>query len=93
MEYILKNKWCQGKLCDKAASNKGVMRGAEICHSKKDNLANTLYSCQKRTETTHSLFSRLATPFYKTQSFLQAVQGSYFICSFPGSAEVSVGAR
>ena len=46
----------------------------------------------KRTETTCSLFSGLSVPFNKIQGFPQAVQGSYFICSLSGSAEVSVGA-
>lgn len=75
MEYVLKNKRYQGKLYDKAVSNKGVRRGGEICRSEKDNLANPLYSCMKRTETTRSLFSRLSVPFDKIQGFPQAVQG------------------
>lgn len=48
MEYILKNKRCQGKLYNKAVGNKGGMRGGEICHLEKKTLAVSLYPYQEK---------------------------------------------
>ena len=69
MEYVLKNKRYQGKLCNKAVSSKGVTRGGEICHSEKDNLTNTLYSCREKNRNDALPVFPAICPFWQNPRF------------------------